>query len=72
MAKGEHLLLTVVHHSMNDGWSIRNFSCDLAAAYDAELNGSASVLPSLPIAYSDYAAWQRHTLNAAALEVRLP
>ena len=71
VAQGEYLLLTVVHHSMIDGWSIRNFSRDLTAAYAAELSGSAHVLPPPLVAYSDYAAWQRRTLDATALEVRI-
>lgn len=61
-------MLTAMHHSISDGWSIRVLSNDLAEAYDAAAAGGTPQLPALQVAYSDYAAWQRSTLTGNNLE----
>ncbi|HVW20930.1 MAG TPA: amino acid adenylation domain-containing protein [Opitutaceae bacterium] len=55
LAPDEHHLVVCVHHAVFDGWSIGLLARELAAAYA----GRGRELPALPLAYGDYAAWQR-------------
>jgi amino acid adenylation domain-containing protein len=59
MDECEHVLQLTVHHIASDGWSMGVLFRDFAAFYDAGLTGAVAQLPELPIAYSDYARWQR-------------
>ncbi|HEY6376807.1 MAG TPA: amino acid adenylation domain-containing protein, partial [Edaphobacter sp.] len=59
MDECEHVLQLTVHHIASDGWSMGVLFRDFAAFYDAELSCAVAQLPELPIAYSDYAHWQR-------------
>jgi amino acid adenylation domain-containing protein len=60
LAPDRHLLLLNVHHIVADGWSIEGiFFSELQKFYQAFCEGSEPALPSLPIQYSDFAAWQR-------------
>ncbi|WP_327002968.1 amino acid adenylation domain-containing protein [Dactylosporangium sp. NBC_01737] len=49
----EHVLSLVVHHIAGDGRSMGILVEDLRAAYERQ------TLPELPVAYADFAAWQR-------------
>jgi amino acid adenylation domain-containing protein/non-ribosomal peptide synthase protein (TIGR01720 family) len=55
----DHALLVVMHHIATDGWSVGVLLRELGALYEAFQAGQPSPLPALPIAYADYAAWQR-------------
>ena len=55
----EHVLQLTVHHVASDGWSMGVLFRDFAAFYNAGITGAVAQLPELPIAYSDYARWQR-------------
>jgi amino acid adenylation domain-containing protein len=55
----EHVLLVPVHHIVADGWSLELFVAEVAELYRAEVEGSAAMLPGLPIQYGDYAVWQQ-------------
>lgn len=59
LAKDEALLLVVVHHIIFDGASAVVLLRELAAAYDAAIDGSAIELPALPIQLADFATWER-------------
>ncbi len=48
----EHWLVTVFHHIICDGWSLKLFQDELVAAY------TAAALPALPVQYADYAWWE--------------
>jgi amino acid adenylation domain-containing protein len=63
----EHVLLLVVHHIIADAWSMAIFLQELAAAYSAFQQGQSVQLPSLPVTYADFAAWQRQTLQGERL-----
>jgi amino acid adenylation domain-containing protein len=51
-------VLLSFHHTVVDGWSLDVFEDELLTVYDAASRGETPELPSLPIQYADYAAWQ--------------
>lgn len=67
----EHLLLTVFHHLIFDGWSADVLWQELATAYNAYQAGDEPLLPDLPIQYADYALWQQAQLEEGALAQEL-
>ncbi|MEM9291677.1 MAG: amino acid adenylation domain-containing protein [Acidobacteriota bacterium] len=72
VAEAEALLLVVFHHIIADGWSFGIFFREVAALYQNPSSAPLSAtLPSLPLQYGDYAAWQRQTLAGEALEERV-
>ena len=54
-----YTLLVTMHHIVSDGWSMGILLGELGALYRAELEGVPAALPTLPVQYADYAAWQR-------------
>jgi hypothetical protein len=71
LARDEHVLLFTIHHLASDGWSSRVFMRELAALYEAFVQGRRSPLPELPVQYVDFAAWQRDWLRGDRLERQL-
>jgi amino acid adenylation domain-containing protein len=68
----KHLLLINVHHIASDGWSMKIFSQELDAYYQAYVNNQKEFqLPALEIQYKDYAVWQRTYLTGELLERQL-
>ena len=67
-ADAEFIVLLLGHHIAIDGGSIAILWSDLVALYDAAMGGGKASLPTLPIRYGDYAAWQRDRLRGAALD----
>ncbi|MCK6548886.1 amino acid adenylation domain-containing protein, partial [Myxococcota bacterium] len=67
----EHVLLATMHHVASDGWSIGVLLHELSLGYGARLRGEAPALPSLPIQYADFAAWQRDVLTRDVLAEQL-
>jgi amino acid adenylation domain-containing protein len=62
VAPHDHVLMLVWHHIVNDGWSARRISEELAARYAAAHRGTTVTFPDLAIQPADYAAWQRRWL----------
>jgi amino acid adenylation domain-containing protein len=57
-----------LHHIIFDGFSIyRVFLPELVTIYNAFLAGQSSPLPELRLQYSDFAQWQRESLDSAKL-----
>ncbi len=74
----EHWLLLTLHHIVSDGWSVDILARELSFLYRGALaapgvSGGAAqgLLPSLPIQYADFAAWQRAWLTGETLAVEL-
>src|SRR5258708_33452384 len=67
----ERLLLIVVHQMAFDYWSVEIFFHELSALYEEFHSGKAESLPELPVQYTDFAEWQRETVEGPALEKEL-
>lgn len=66
-AGDDHILAVCMHHAVSDGWSVMIAFREIFAFYDAHLSGRAVDLPSLPIQYVDYAAWEREQMSSGSL-----
>lgn len=68
----EHRLYVIAHLSVVDGVSVYQiFPQELATLYRAYSSGQPSPLASLPIAFADYAYWQRQVVEGEPLEKQL-
>ncbi len=59
----EHILFINTHHIATDGWSDSLFLREVSTCYAATLENKTPLLPTLPIQYCDFAAWQRELLQ---------
>jgi len=66
-ADDEYVLITAANHIIWDGWSKGVLFRELAALYEAFLDGRPSPLPEPTLQYGDYAAWQREWLRGDVL-----
>ncbi len=57
----DRVLMLSVHHIVADGWSVRVLLREVMALY------AGTGLPPLEFQYRDYAAWQRHQLDAGSM-----
>ncbi|MDQ1701144.1 MAG: hypothetical protein QOF57_396 [Frankiaceae bacterium] len=71
LACDEHVLVTVAHHIVWDGWSKGVFFRELATAYAAFTDGAEPTLPDVPIGYTDFAEWQRAWLESGEQDRQL-
>ncbi len=60
-----HIVVLTLHHIAADGWSLAPFARDLSLAYEAQLDQATPEFPPLPVAYADFALWQRDRLGDA-------
>jgi amino acid adenylation domain-containing protein len=70
-APDEHLVVFTIHHIATDGWSQERLVDELETAYRAFRRGEVPDLPDLPVQYTDYAAWQRTTLEEGEIDRQL-
>jgi len=70
VAEDAHVLFTLRHNVIWDGWSFDVFLKDLGAIYGAFARGEPSPLAPLPVSYADYAEWQREWLAGEAAEAQ--
>ncbi len=66
----EHVLYSLRHNVMWDGWSFDLFLNEVAQAYSALAAGKTPTLPELPVTYADYAAWHRGWVDSPALDAQ--
>ncbi|MDM0017772.1 non-ribosomal peptide synthetase [Variovorax saccharolyticus] len=63
LGEQEHAFLFMVHHLVWDGYSFDILYRELAAAYVAQLSGSANPMPELSLRYGDYTQWHLQWLE---------
>jgi amino acid adenylation domain-containing protein len=68
LSADEHVLITVLHHIISDGWSVGIFRRELSALYAAFRDGRENPLQPLRTQYGDYTLWQRKHLDGKNLE----
>lgn len=66
-----HVLLLVTHQIVFDAWSSEIFIHELFTLYGRLARGSPPNLPALPIAYADYARWQKQRFEIGAQDASL-
>ena len=71
LAAEEHVLVVVVHHIIADDWSLQLLVQEFGQIYDGAVQGKQAALPTLPIHYTDYAAWQRSWMEAGESDRQL-
>jgi amino acid adenylation domain-containing protein len=71
LAEEEHALVLTLHHIISDAWSLGVFMNEVAQVYAMLKGGHAPRLPELSIQYTDYAIWQRRTVNQARWDADL-
>ena len=67
LGEREHILVLTLHHIVTDAWSMGILVRELGALYESCAAALPSPLPSLPIQYADFAAWQRQWLQGEVL-----
>ncbi|HEV7508323.1 MAG TPA: amino acid adenylation domain-containing protein [Thermoanaerobaculia bacterium] len=71
LGDSEHLISVAFHHIVSDGWSIGVFMREVAALYEAFVQGRPSPLPAPLIQYADFAAWQQTALTDEVLAAQI-
>lgn len=68
LSEREHALLTTVHHIVFDAWSLQVLVREVSELYEAYRGGLGAPLSELSVQYSDYAEWERETLQGEELQ----
>ncbi|MEO7360908.1 MAG: amino acid adenylation domain-containing protein [Gemmatimonadaceae bacterium] len=71
LAADDHVALLLTHHIVSDAWSYGVMLRELGALYSSALAKSPSTLAPPALQFGDYAAWQRASANADAIETGL-
>lgn len=71
LADDDHIILVTQHHLVTDGWSVGIFVTELGQCYRAHYLGQDTLLPDLPVRYSDYARWQHERRAEQPYQERL-
>lgn len=76
LSEREHVLLSVFHHIVFDGWSMSVLCSELARAYDelssaVEAGSSEAGTREPGTRYADYAAWQRALVERGELQAQI-
>lgn len=66
--KNEHVLVSVIHHIVSDGWSRSLMENEILSIYNFLLHGNEVKLEPLRIQYKDYAFWQQNQLKKSNLK----
>jgi amino acid adenylation domain-containing protein len=62
----EAIIVSVLHHIIADGWSLRLLERELSRAYADRLTGTCEAAPAHAVQYRDYVRWQRQWLREGA------
>ncbi|WP_217602941.1 non-ribosomal peptide synthetase [Chitinophaga sp. GbtcB8] len=69
IAEEKHIVLTNMHHIINDGWSDAVFIQDLITIYTDLDEGKEVHLSPLTIQYKDFSAWQNNQFQQSSMKV---
>ncbi|MFJ1767385.1 amino acid adenylation domain-containing protein [Amycolatopsis sp. NPDC088138] len=67
----DHLMTTVLHHMVADGWTVGIFDRELAGAYRARVDSTRTEPAGHPLGYRDFAQWHREFTESVAGEAAL-
>ena len=67
----QHILVLTTHHIVSDAWSMGILTREIWSLYEAYAAGKPSPLTDFTLQYSDYAFWQRESLQGEVLESQL-
>ncbi|MEO7028527.1 MAG: HAD-IIIC family phosphatase, partial [Acidobacteriaceae bacterium] len=67
----DSLLCMAIHHVVSDGFTGSILLEELAAIYDAFVEGQPNPLPELDLHFTDYAAWEREWMSGMRLDEEL-
>ena len=62
----EAIIVSVLHHIVADGWSLRLLERELSQTYAGCLTGIREPAPACAVQYRDYVRWQRQWLREGA------
>ncbi len=68
LAATQYLFMFNLHHIIGDGWSLVLLVKEMVRLYDALVQGQDIELPTLPIQYRDYVAWQNTRLDSEEMQ----
>ena len=71
IAADDHVVMRSFDRLGTDGASLRIFTQELMALYEGCLEGRRATLPELPLAYADFALWQRNRVDGPFLEAQM-
>ncbi|OKI60848.1 non-ribosomal peptide synthetase [Micromonospora sp. CB01531] len=67
----DHVLLVCLHHLVADQWTLSLLLREVSELYEAFLLDHGSPLPEPPLQYTDFARWQRETIDEDVLDGQL-
>ncbi|MFG3691063.1 amino acid adenylation domain-containing protein [Micromonospora sp. NPDC047740] len=67
----DHVLLVCLHHLVADQWTLSLLLREVSELYEAFLLDYGSPLPEPPLQYTDFARWQRETIDEDVLDGQL-
>jgi non-ribosomal peptide synthetase component F/thioesterase domain-containing protein len=67
----QHVLATIIHHILADGWSNKVLQDDVWECYAAISNGESPALAPLNLQYCDFATWQQEWLDSSDAQEHL-
>lgn len=68
VGENDHILLLLTHHIVSDAWSYGVLLRELTSLYQATVAKAADTLAPPALQLGDYAAWQRASANAGAID----
>jgi amino acid adenylation domain-containing protein len=68
LAEDHHALFFMPHHIIWDGWSFDILYTEIAALYEAALDGREPDLPAPGLSYADFARWHNQWLDSEEIQ----
>ena len=71
LSPAKHIVLSIMHHIITDGWSFNVLLKEMAEFYEAFHSNRRPQIAPLPMQYGDFASWQRESLTSEVMADRL-